>query len=276
MKPSYPTPPRDGYLPLNHKDLRGGIWRRLMIGSDGPPDSGKSEFALSAPGPIKWLCLDRGLDGLIDNPNPPTTRNSQVRAKVVQVPKATQMAQPGYVEYWREFYSEYKQALDDEQIRCLVLDGDSDSWELQRLAEFGRLSKVPSNLYDNVNAARRAMYARAWDSGKIMIATNRIRKVYATEYDALGKPKMNNSGNEVRSWTGEFERQGFSDQEYLWHIQLRHMHRDTKAGPEWGIKIMKCKVDISLVGLELWGDDCNFTSLVTAVYPDVPLREWGF
>ena len=250
--------------------------RRLMVGLDGPPDSGKSEFCLSGPGLIAWLCLDRGLDGVLDNQTPPTTRNSNVMVKVVAVPKATQMAQPGYIEYWKDFYNEYKKVLDNPDVRCLILDGDSDSWELQRLAEFGRLSKVPPNLYDNVNAARRAMYARAYDSGKVVFATNRTRKVYVTERMPDGTPKVNSGGNEVRSWSGEYERQGFSDQDYLWAIQLRCAQRQGKNGPEWGIKIMKCKADASLTGYELWGAECNFPSLVQTVYPHISLQQWGY
>lgn len=250
--------------------------RRLMIGSDGPPDSGKTEFGLSAPGPILWLCLDRGLDGVLNNPNPPKSRRSDYAIHVVQVPKATQLAQPGYVEYWRAFYDVYKKALDNTEARTVFIDGDSDSWELQRLAEFGRLSKVPPNLYENVNAARRAMYSRAWDSGKIIIATNRIRKVFINKMRPDGKPEINNQGNEVRIWGGEYERQGFSDQEYLWGIQLRHLFRESKSGPEWGIRITKCKSDRTLVGFELWGEECNIPSLVQAVYPHIPLSEWGY
>lgn len=254
--------------------LRKAKFRRLLIGLDGPPDSGKSEFALSAPGPGIHLCLDRGIDGVLDNPNPPESRCPDFAFKIIPVPKATQMNQPQYVEYWKSFYGDYLKALDNVDCRAVIIDGDSDSWELQRLAEFGRLSKVPSNLYDNVNAARRAMYSRAYDANKIIISTNRIRKVYVTKMLSNGKAELNSSGNEVRVWNGEFERQGFSDQEYLWSIQLRCFYDEERS--QWGVRIMKCKVDRSLVGTELRGDDCNFASLVQVCYPHVSLQEWGF
>lgn len=263
---------RDGFIPPATVRKT----RRLMVGSDGPPDSGKSEFALSAPGPILWICLDRGIDGVLDNPRPPKARRSDFAMQVIKVPQATQLAQPGYVEYWKAFYEVYKKGLDNVEARTIILDGDSDSWELQRLAEFGRLAKVPSILYDNVNAARRAMYARAWDAGKIVIATNKIRKTYVTKFRPDGKPELNSAGNELRVWNGGFERQGFGDQDYLWGIQLRHLRRDTPNGPEWGIRITKCKADASLEGGELWGVDCNFQSLVENVYPHIPIREWGY
>lgn len=260
---------RDGFV--SPQQIRST--RRLMIGSEGGPDSGKSHFALTAPGPILWLALDRGVDGVLDNPRSPVHFRDDVAIHVVDVPKATQTSQPQYLEYWKSFYNRFKTALDNPDVRTVILDGDSDSWELQRLAEFGRLSKVPSNMYDNVNAARRAMYARAWDSGKIVIATNRIRKTYVTKFDASGKPEINNSGNEVRVWNGEWERQGFSDQNFLWNVQIRNLYDE--AQQIWGVRILKAKADLSLVGYELWGDECNFSTLVQTIYPHVTLKEWG-
>ena len=269
-------------MPLPASFLRAGFveraeitkTRRLMIGCDGPPDSGKSEFAMSAPSPSMHIVLDRGIDGALHNPNPPKSRRPDIGFKVVQVPKATQMTQPQYVEYWKKFYNEaYLVALNTPECRTVVIDGDTDSWELQRLAEFGRLSKVPSNLYDNVNAARRAMYSRAYDSGKIVIATNRTRKEYVTKTKADGTPELNSSGNEVRIWSGEYERQGFSDQEFLWTVQLRHYFNEETQ--QWGIRIMKCKPDRRLIGMTLEGEDCCFAGLVQTVYPHIPLREWG-
>lgn len=246
--------------------------RRLMIGSDGPPDSGKTEFALSAPGPGKAICLDRGIEGMLDNPNPPATRRKDWFYKTIPVPLVTQLTQKEYQEYWRMFYQELRVALDDAPTRAILLDGDSDSWELQRLAEFGRLSKVPPTLYDQVNGARRAMIARMYDANKIVIATNRVRRTFITEFKPDGTPKLNSSGNEVRVWNGEYERQGFNDTDYLWQVQLRHYRNDNG---EFCVRIEKCKADMKLRGMELIGDDCNFPSLVQCIYPHVPLKEWG-
>lgn len=260
-------------------------YKHVLIGTDGPANSGKTEFSLSAPGPGIVICLDRGFDAMLDNQRPPPTRQTDFAFKVIKVPLATQAAQPVYVEYWREFYKEYKAALNNVDARTVVLDGDSDSWELQRLAEFGKLTQIPSILYTGVNTARRAMIARAWDSGKIVIATNKIKKQYRTKYKPDGTPMLQDSGKEVREWDGvTFDRQGFEDQEYLWNLQLRHLYKPAsfnrvtkKNYPEqWGIRIIMCKVDRSLEGQELWGADCCMPILLQTVYPNVSLEEWGY
>lgn len=248
--------------------------RSTMIGLDGPPDSGKTEFCMSAPGPGILLALDRGLKGALDNPEPPKSRNPNFAFRTIPIPLATQLGtKEQYLEHWKLFYAEYLTALGNVDCRTFVLDGDSDSWELQRLAEFGRLSKVPSNLYDNVNAARRGMYARANDAKKIFLATNRIRKTYVTKMTPAGVPELNGSGNEVRVWNGEFERQGFSDQDYLWQTQLRCFR--TPNG-DFGVKVLKCKPNKEIVGMPFTGGDCNFASLIEAIYPHIPVKEWGF
>jgi hypothetical protein len=277
-------------LPASFKDYQTAAdilrTRRLMIGTEGVSDSGKSEFALSAPGPGIALCLDRAIDGVLQNPDPPPTRHPDWVFKIIKVPLATQTNQAGYLEYWKAFYAEYLKALDNKDARSILLDGDSDSWELQRLAELGKLTQVMPIMYTQANAARRAMIARAWDSGKIVIATNKIGRKYEDVFNADGTPQMGNDGKQVREFKGNMKRQGFADQDYLWQIQLRHTYRPPttvmiKGQPKeipktWGVKITKCKANKELEGTELWGEDCNFQSLVQLVYPQVPLKEWGY
>lgn len=244
----------------------GGKFKRLLIATEGLPNTGKTEFACSAPGPGIVICLDRGFDAMLDNSRPPESRSEDFAFKVIEVPLATQAAQPVYLDYWRKFYDEYKKALANPDARTVVLDGDSDSWELQRLAEFGKLTQVPPILYANVNAARRAMIARAFDSGKIVISTNKLKDGYES--------KMSADQKEVRIRTGKYERQGFADQDYLYQMQIRHLYNEDKG--TFGIRILRCKSDTSLQGMELWGDDCCFATLVQAVYPHIPLAKWGF
>lgn len=251
-----------------------GKFRRLLVGLEGPPDSGKSEFALSAPGCGMCIVLDRGIDPIFDNPNPPKTRNPNFGFKIISGPLATAGTQQEFLDTWKAYRQSAYDAVSDPAVRVVVLDGDSDSWEFQRLGAWGKVVQVPPHLYTEVNAARRAFYAKLWDSGKIIIATNKIKKHYTVVYDeTTGKPKLDNAGKQVREWDGKsWERQGFDDQEYLWQIQLRHTYEDGK----FKIDITKCKANMGLVGQSLTGDECNFETLVQVCYPQVPLKEWGF
>lgn len=259
-------------------------FKRLMIGSDGEANTGKSEFAMSAPGPGLFVCLDRGFDAMLDNPRPPEARGKEWGFKVVTAPLASTTDQNTYAEYWKSFRTTFYSGLDNPEARTVVLDGDSDSWELQRLGSFGKLTQIPSIMYTNVNAERRAFIARAYDSGKIIIATNKVKPEYVDDFNIDGSAKLDNAGKQLRKRSGEMERQGFNDHEYLWAIQIRHLYKAAsfnkitkrEVPQQWGIRIMMCKADRSLEGSELWGPDCNFAGLVQTVYPHIALEEWGF
>lgn len=214
---------------------------------------------------------------MLDNPHPPAARRDDFVFRVVKVPKASAVTQGDALEYWKVFKKELYAAIDIPEVRTVVIDGDNDSWELQRLAEFGKLEQIPPLKYTAPNAARRAMIARCFDSGKTIIATNKIERDYKPIFKEDGTAVLDNSGKQVREWDGtSVRRQGFADTDYLYSIQLRHLKTVNKEGkPTWGIKIMDCKPNMELVGEEIWGDDCNFPTLVSLVYPHVELSEWG-
>lgn len=262
----------DGFQPIEKLANRS----RLLISTEGEPDCGKTEWALSAPVGLA-ISLDRGLDGLLRSVNPPSKfRQKGWGACIIDAPVFSQFGQKDkdeYVKYYKNWRSKVYAALDS-PCKTVVIDGDSDSWELQRLAEFGTLTNVPGRpgiAYTQVNAARKVIYSRCYDAKKIVIATNKVGPEYAPVVDANGKVKM--EGTEpVRAKTGDVVSKGFDDDNYIWQIRLRHLRNAVKR--EWGIRILRCKFNTELVGAELWGNDCNFRSLVELVFPDINPDTW--
>jgi hypothetical protein len=126
------------------------------------------------------------------------------------------------------------------------------------------------------------MINQAWDSGKIIISTNKVKAEYAQVLDEEGKPKME-GGRPVREKTGKMVRSGYNTT-YLWQIKLvclsrpagvnKYTNKPTPA--TWGVRILMCKTNTQLVGTELWGDSCSVESLVQTVYPHIPLSAWGY
>lgn len=252
----------------------------IMIGTEGETNTGKTEFILSCPGPGIVLAVDRGYDSMLDNPNPPASRRDDFAFDEIKLSTAA-MAED-HKANWKNFYERYLEALRNPDARTVGIDGDSDTWETQRLAEFGRITQVPPIMYTGVRASRKAMYYRAYDSGKIIVATNKLKPEYVAKMDDNGLPIMKD-GKEVREKSGELTRQGFDDDSYLFSIQLRHLYHPPHASKatgrmspqQWGMRVLKCKPNPELIGQELWGDDCNFATLIQLAYPQVPLHEWG-
>lgn len=252
----------------------------IMIGTEGETNTGKTEFIMSCPGPGLIIPVDRMYDAVLDNPEPPASRREDFAFKELMLSMNT-MAED-HKTRWKEFYDSLIQAINNKDARTVGIDGDSDTWETQRLAEFGKLQQIPSIMYTAVNASRRAMIARCYDSGKIIVATNKIKEEYVVQKDASGNPVLKD-GKEIRVKSGNLIRQGFDDDNYLWHIQLRHLRQDARINKvtgkeiplQFGIKILKCKSNPALKDMELWGESANFAGLVELAYPNVPLKEWG-
>lgn len=282
IPPSFAT---DGFQPMDLARQRRFLPRLkrpgIMIGTEGETNTGKTEFMLSCPGPGIILAVDRMFDAVLDNPNPPSWRRDDFVFKEIALSKATQQADHAAV--WRDYYENLIRAINNKDAVTVGIDGDSDTWELQRLAEFkGQFTQIPSILYTVVNAARRALLARLYDSGKIIVATNKIKDEYVTLKDEQGNAVLKD-GKEQRGKSGRQIKQGFDDDNYLWHIQLKHLYRAAKFNsvlkrtiPQgWGVQVLKCKSNPGLIGTELWGGDCNFATVIKLAYPQVDLKEWG-
>lgn len=278
-----------GFLPPDIARRRGKKYRGLMVGTQGGANTGKTEFILSAPGPGVCICVDRGFDAIFDNPEPPPTRRNDYGFVVCKAPKEGQHSDSKtgiekFGEYWKVFYNAYIAALDNPDTRTVAVDGDSDTWEMQRLAEWGHLTTFPQVGFKGVNAARKVMYNRAWDSGKIIICTNKVKEEWKDVLDGEGHPIIDTeTGKNKQAKTGKWERQGYPDYQYLFQIQLEHLYRSKytdrrgkEHAGEWGIKILECKANSQYRGMELWGADCCFQTLMELVYPHVDLAEWGF
>lgn len=267
-------------------------FRGIMIGTEGRANFGKTELYLSGPTPGTVLALDRGFEQCLDNVDPPATRQDieGFAFNPVMVPLATQMKQEQYAELWRDYLRLYIATLGLKDSRLFVVDGETDSWEWQQLAAFGKLTQIPPILRTEVNAARRAMYARAKDSGKICIFTHRVKKQYETVYDTNHNPLPDpmSPGKDLREWYGNYERAGFGDYEYGFSLQIKHLYeptstrmnkvlkREVTVPARWGIQIQMCKSNRALEGTQLWGDDCNLPTLLQTVYPQIGLEEWGY
>lgn len=297
-----PLPPAASFVPIAQVQARGKIklpcglfLKPLLIGTEGMTDTGKTRFAMTIPGIIQGLMVDRNFTAVLDSSGMAGTNPNIFMRTFTPPPQGTvvlpQNYRPGqetdYSRYYKEIRTAYYEALEDSKSTVVWMDGDSDYWEIHILAHFGKTTQIfPQTRYAAPYAEKRAQITRARDSGKIVICSNKVKDEYETVYGPDGLAKKDDQGNDVRQKTGNKERQGFKDQDFLWDIQLRHMYkaahvrqlgnRTVEVPQQWGIHILKCKCNMEMVGQELWGDDCNFRGLVELVYPDVDVRRWGF
>lgn len=258
------------------------VHKGLLIGTQGHPNTGKTEFAISGPGPGVLLALDRGVpEETQAGELVPSSRNLENFAVVpIRVPVQYQMGQKEAIEYWTALCKVYYKALANKDARTVVVDGDSDGYELQTFAEFGKLIQIPPILRSGFNAVRKAYVSQAFDSGKIVIMTNKLKRRYEDVIDEeTGVVKTSENGNAIREWDGvSYDRAGIGKEhyQYLYRIQLEHLHKIVKGQHLWGVRILMCKPNRPLEGMELWGEECNMPTLLSYAYPNVPLERWGY
>lgn len=259
-------------------------YRRIMIGTEGGANTGKSEFILSGPPPGIVLSLSRDHEAMLENPNPPETRGADFLWHPVRLP-LVQAQQATYQDLWKNYRDFYNKMLANADARTVAVDSDTDAFDLQLLAEFGRLDKIMPRTRGPLNAAKKLLIAKAFESGKVCIFTHKLKKQYEDLIDpSTGKQLIDDQGEVKREWFGKYQRAGFGEYEYLFQIQLRHLYKPATWNArlqrniphQWGIQILMCKSNRELEGEQLWGSDCNLPSLLQLVYPHIPLTEWGY
>lgn len=239
--------------------------RRLMIGSEGRERTGKTHFWCTSPGPIGAVNFDTGAEGVVDQ--------DQFRGKVIgliNVPIPPVANQKEYLKIYKDSAEKpLFELIKCPDVRTIVIDTGTDFWELMRLAEFGQLN--PSGdikkAYMPLNQLYRSVIYKVFESGKNFVITHKMKQEYEN--------KKTRDGQTWSEPTGKYMRAGFKETGYLIQINLEHMYRFGKTGAvEFGIRIVDCRQNMTIAGLELWGDECNFPKLAEYVYPDSTPEDW--
>lgn len=236
---------------------------RLLLATDGFDKTGKTEFALSAPGPIVVFNLDMGLEGVVEK----WLDKKVVVVEQFEIP--TFDKQQEYAKLWSRFYDKFRKAVANQDVRTIFCDTGDDVWALERLAEFGTLNpRMTQNertgKYGVLNELYKSLIRMVYfESGKNLILTHKLKKRYV-KY-------KNVKGEENEAWDGTWERGGFKEQNYLIQANLRH--RFTQ-GEGFAIDIINCRQNMDLAGYTLTGSECNFTGLAATIFPNVDPGYW--
>lgn len=235
---------------------------RLILSIDGPPKSGKTEFALTAPGPIAIHNFDNGLEGVVEK----FLDKKDIYDFKYQIPISARLPGSGFAaiadpatKVWEEFVTNYRACLDNPDIRTIILDTGSEMWNLCRLARLGKLTQVLPIQYTAVNAEFRQLTQLAMANTRAnVIYIHRVKPVYKNEQK-----------------TEETERSGFGEIEYDVQTVLRTNRDFSKQGPEqFSITIEECRANINSSGKEFRAGDSSFNKVATAIYPSAHEGFW--
>lgn len=243
------------------------ITPRLIVNIEGVEKSGKSHFALTAPGPIVYQSVDCGLEGVVQKFS--GTKPIAVREYAFRVPTGIDRDnKPAVVakvkEEWEKFTADYRAAL-KAKARTIVWDSASEIWEFLRLARLGKLEKVMPMNYAEVNAEFREMIRLAFDNDSNLILLHRLKDEWS----------------EGGSKTGKKERKGMGEVGFLVQASARLLITPPKLGKDGSVttplsrslQILECRMNPEATGTTL--PDCDFGMLASILMPEVDPDVWG-
>lgn len=221
---------------------------RLLVSSEGQEKTGKSEFWMSAPSPIACINLDIGTEGVVEK----WAKKKNIWMLNFSVPPVVQAKQGEYVGIWARTKAAYDKILAHPDVRTVVVDTNSDWWELARLAEFGSLSPAVDvkRAYPPLNMAFRSIIRAAYQTDKNLILTHKVSE----------KWKKNAAGVDAPS--GEFERAGFKEDGYLIQVNISHHYEDGK----FRLRVKNCRQNMDIAGFDFFDRECSFPDLASMVF----------
>lgn len=279
LPPSPPSPtPIGGSFVLASEPPK----RRLIVAVDGLEKEGKTNFALTAPGPIAYQGWDIGDEGVIEKFQ--TDKLVYRTDYGIDIPKdADQKKIMELMEpEWTRFLTDYKGSvlggLKSGLIKTGIWDTGSEVWEGLRMTRLGKLTQVMPHHYVALNAEYRNLVRAIYDTPGNLVILHKLKAEWK-ENQATGKSNK----------TGNYERAGYSDTGFLVQVNvLAWREQDPVTGKKNGpfhVTIQSCRQNPKVVGLDLMTDvnapgqffplEATFQCLALAVYPDTMPEDWA-
>lgn len=232
---------------------------RLILSIEGLDKSGKSNLAFTAPGPLGYLEFDIGAEGVVEKFQDD---------KVILSPKAYETRFEGGTQKtdaaleFARFEKDFKTSLG--KLRSTIVDTASETWELLRLARFGKLTQVKPHHYVEVNQEYRDLVRFAFEHDSNLILLHKLKAEWQEGKD--GKS----------SKTGQFERQGFSETGYLVQMSVRCWREEVREEGDLGFRcqILTCRQNPEITGEVLANENINFQMLGMMAMPALDASVW--
>jgi hypothetical protein len=254
-----PSNPFDRYVKADD-----GIKNRLIWASFGEAGSGKTTFALTAPGPIVIQSLDMGLEGVVE----PFTRDKEIYIAEYDWHPTDEMDQDQAIDLRDKFIEDFEHAV--LHARTVIWDKETDVWELFRYAEFGKPNDSPKDYAKLYQRYRR--YINMPKSSDINFGLLQgMKSPWAMKATGSGAKSLTKSPDRIRK--------GMDEIDALVHINLQH-RREREAGDEGGFKsvfyidVGKSRGPGSRDVQDQTFQNLTFPEFAVQVFPDTDVEDW--
>jgi hypothetical protein len=243
--------------------------QRIIARSLGEFGTGKTHFWLGAPSPTVVFSMDRGLEGVVEKFAGREIYYKEYNWSPVRAAKEEKTLQEQAIELRDQFLEDFERAVGI--ARTVILDKETDIWELFRYAEFGAPNDDPRN-YPYLNSQY-----RDWiNIGKESDCNMGFIQSMKDEWGSVINPK---NGKKQGQATGRRIPQGFGELEGLVHMNLTHSWRLQKddEGNQRPVFVIEAGKTRGPGGFDVQGqtyENVTFAQFAQEVFPDSDPSDW--
>lgn len=266
--PTRPTVTAHAGMPANFKIVDTSVKKRMVLSIEGDWGTGKTDLALTAPGPIAFFKFDLNSDvTLAKYADKKRIYKCEYEVPDPNVPNAQQLAES----IARQFCADYSTVINNPEIRSVVWDTATEIWELIRLAAFGKLTNVMPHHYVQVNNGFRGLIRAAFDSNTNLVMIHRLKDEWVNYTSSDGKEKSKRSGRK--------ERAGFSDVGFACQVMVQTFFNQEEEDSPFQMKVLKCTQNPQITG-QVYGQIADmrmnsFPILAMDVFPGTDAeKDW--
>jgi hypothetical protein len=237
------------------------IQNRLILNIQGEEKTGKNHMAFSYTGlgDIYVHSFDQGLEGVVQKFQ---------KSKHIYVAEYELEIQPGEAsdkevgksanKLWGQYRANYLDSLASTRKEGLVVvDTGSESWELLRLASFGKLTQVMPHHYSKPNAEFREHVRHGYDASSV-IWIHKMKDEWENYTDSQGREKGRR--------TGRKKYVGMNDIPFLVQCNVQTQREDLEGGgSEFTCTVLDCRINPELNGMVMPNDFDNLLAMATSI-----------
>lgn len=218
------------------------IRRRLIVLAQGTEKTGKTHFALTAPGPIYFQSFNLGTEGVIERPNMPWS-DTEIWLKeysLVGLADGTDLDAQAHSadKIWQDYLKHQFEAT--RRGATAIIDTEDEVWELFRVARSGTPNPQKQSYLEISPEYRRTLNAFI-ESDCNLIMVEKMKEEWVANKS-----------------TGKMKRRGFKDAGYAAQVIVETWKRKG----EYGMTVLDCRINPAIEGMEMPNDFNTLMELV--------------
>lgn len=240
----------------------GVVKNRIIWRSEGEVGSGKTHFALGAPGPIVMQSLDQGLEGVAIE----EYAKKEIYPIEYDWSPTDELEQGAAIEIRDQFIKDFMYAC--KHARTVLWDKENQAWEMFRYAEFGAPNDAPRN-YPQLNQR----YVKLINHPKSLEINFGLIQGMKDEWKTVAKKDGGTKG----AATGNRIAAGFGDLEGLVHVNLYHRRENgnfyVKVGKARGPGAHAIQ-DQEFGPMDKHSKGLSFAEFAELAFPETEASDW--